>query len=89
MEAFPHAPPARAVLGVYRLVDDALVEITAVAFKDLSRRSVLASPGYPNHPASPGIIAGDKVYLSGFLGVTDSGKVPAEPEAQVEAAFTR
>jgi reactive intermediate/imine deaminase len=88
-ETFPHAPPARAVLGVYKLPGDGLVEITAVAFKDLSRRSVLVPPGYPEGPASPGVVAGEKVYLSGFLGVDSAGKVPADPAAQVEAAFAQ
>jgi enamine deaminase RidA (YjgF/YER057c/UK114 family) len=86
-EAFPKAPPARAVLGVYKLPGDGLVEITVVAYKDLSRRSVLLPPGYPAGPASPGIIAGEKVYLSGFLGADNSGKVPDDPGAQVELAF--
>jgi reactive intermediate/imine deaminase len=87
VEAFPHAPPARAVLGVYRLPGDGLIEISAVAFKDLARRSVLVPSGYPEGPASPGVIAGAKVYLSGFLGVDAAGKVPADPAAQVDAAF--
>jgi reactive intermediate/imine deaminase len=88
VEAFPHSPPARAVLGVYRLPGDGLlVEITAVAFKDLARRSVLATPGYPEGPASAGVVAGEKVYLSGFLGLDPAGNVPADPSAQVEAAF--
>ncbi len=86
-EAFPHAPPARAVLGVYKLPGDGQVEITAVAFKDLTRRSVLVPPGYPDGSASPGVVAGEKVYLSGFLGVDSAGKVPTDPAAQVEAAF--
>jgi enamine deaminase RidA (YjgF/YER057c/UK114 family) len=87
VESFPKSPPARAVLGVYRVPGDGLVEITVVAFKDLSRRSVLAYPGYPGGPASPGVIAGEKVYLSGFLGLDSTGKVPDDPAAQVEAAF--
>lgn len=86
-EAFPKAPPARAVLGVYKLPVEGLVEITAVAFKDLSRRSVLVPAGYPAGPSSPGVVAGEKVYLSGFLGVDQAGKVPADPTAQVEMAF--
>ena len=64
-----------------------LVEITAVAFKDLAKRSVLVPPGYPKGPASPGVVAGDRVYLSGFLGADLAGKVPADPSAQVELAF--
>jgi reactive intermediate/imine deaminase len=86
-QAFPKAPPARAVLGVYKLPGNGLVEITAVAFKDLSRRRVLAPPGYPEAPASPGIIAGEKVYLSGFPGADLAGKVPEDLSEQVELAF--
>jgi 2-iminobutanoate/2-iminopropanoate deaminase len=86
-EAFPQAPPARAVLGVYKLPVDSLVTITAVAFKDLSQRSVLVPPGYPKSSASPGVMAGEKVYLSGSPGVDLTGKVPADPAAQVEMAF--
>jgi len=86
-EVFPHAPPARAVLGVHKLPGPGIVEINAVAFKDLSRRSVLVPPGYPKGPESPGVIAGEKVYLSGFLGVDSAGKVPEDPSAQVELAF--
>lgn len=86
-EAFPKAPPARAVLGVYRLPGDALIEITAVAFRDPSRRTVLVPAGYPEGPASPGVMAGEKVYLSGSLGVDLNGKVPEDPTAQVELAF--
>jgi len=86
-DAFPHAPPARAVLGIYRMPGEGTVEINAVAFKDLSRRSVVVYPGYPGGPVSPAVIAGEKVYLSGFLGVDAAGKVPADPSAQVDAAF--
>ncbi len=86
-QAFPDAPPARAVLGVYSLPGDALVEITAVAFRDLARRRVLVPQGYPEGPASPGVIAGEKVYLSGFLGAALDGKIPDDPVMQVEMAF--
>jgi reactive intermediate/imine deaminase len=86
-EAFPHMPPARAVLGVYKLPGDGLIEITPVAIGDLSKRSVVTVPGFPDNSVSPAVIAGEKVYLSGFLGVDAAGKVPADPKAQVEAAF--
>ena len=89
VEAFPHSPPARAVLGVYKLPGEGLIEITAVAFKDLTRRSVIVPSGYPQGPASPGVIAGEKVYLSGFLGIDPAGKVPEDPRAQAEAAFDK
>jgi len=86
-QAFPDSPPARAVLGVYQLPGDGLIEITAVAVSDLSKRSVVTVPGAAPQSASAAVIAGEKVYLSGFLGVDAEGKVPADPKAQVEAAF--
>ncbi len=39
-EYFPKAPPARSVLGVHRMPTDTPVEITVVAFRDLSRRKL-------------------------------------------------
>lgn len=81
---FPKDPPARAVVGVARIPTDSPVEITVVAYRDLVRRKVIAPPGQSSSlPVSPGIMAGDRLYLSGFLG---SGGSPAE---RVERAFVQ
>ena len=76
-EFFPKAPPARAVLGVYKLPTDIAVEINAVAFRDLSRTKRIAPAGYPqNLSCSPGVMVGNRLYLSGFLGAdAATGKV--------------
>jgi reactive intermediate/imine deaminase len=90
-EFFPKAPPARATLGVSRLPTDSPVEITVVAIRDLSRKKLIVPPGYPpNAPVTPGVMAGERLYLSGFLGrdiVT--GQIPEEPAAQVQLALDR
>jgi reactive intermediate/imine deaminase len=70
---FPKDPPARATLGVTKMPTDTPVEITVVAVRDLTRKKVV-SPG--------GVMAGDRLYLSGFLG-SDS----KDPAQQVQAAF--
>ncbi|HMC64080.1 MAG TPA: RidA family protein, partial [Gemmataceae bacterium] len=88
-EFFPKAPPARAVLGVYKLPADVAVEINAVAFRDLSRkRPVVPAGSSQNRSWSAGMMAGNRLYLSGFMG-TDaaSGRLKQDPDAQVQLAL--
>lgn len=88
-EYFPKAPPARAVLGVFRMPTDTPVEINAVAFRDMSRRKPVSPNGYPRDISwSPGVMAGDRLYLSGSFGADPAtGKVAADPAAQVQLAL--
>lgn len=87
-EFFPKAPPARAVLGVHRLPTDIAVEITPVAVRDLARRKVVAPAGHGADASwSAAVMAGDRVYVSGALGADGTGKVPENPEAQVQLAL--
>jgi reactive intermediate/imine deaminase len=88
-EYFPKGPPARSVLGVHRMPTDTPVEITAIAFKDLSRRKLIVPAGYPRNLSwTPGVMAGDRLYLSGFFGAdVATGTVPADPAAQVQLAL--
>ena len=88
-EYFPKQPPARAVLGVHRMPTDTPIEINAVAFRELSRRKSIVPAGSPsNSPATPGVMAGDRLYLSGSFGAdVTSGNVPADPAAQVQLAL--
>jgi 2-iminobutanoate/2-iminopropanoate deaminase len=87
-EYFPKAPPARSTILVARLPDTP-VEMTVVAVRDLSHKKTVAPPGYPaNSPFSPGVIAEDRMYLSGFFGRdSNTGRIPEDPAAQVELAF--
>jgi reactive intermediate/imine deaminase len=88
-EFFTKAPPARAVLGVYKLPTDIAVEINAVAFRDLTRTRPIVPAGYPKNLSwSPGMIAGNRLYLSGFTGAdVATGRMPPEPDAQVQLAL--
>jgi reactive intermediate/imine deaminase len=88
-EFFPKTPPARAVLGVYKLPTDIAVEISAVAFRDLSRTRRIAPKGYPENLSwSPGVMAGNRLYLSGALGAdVSTGKVPDDADSQVQLAL--
>ena len=87
---FPTAPPARSTIGVAKLPGTPL-EISAVAVRDLSKKKAIVPPGYPaNAPFSPAMLAGDRLYLSGFLGRDmNTGQIPADPEAQVQLALDR
>ena len=88
-EFFPSAPPARAVVGVHRLPTDIAVEINAVAYRDLARRRPVSPAGAPvSSPSSPGIVAGNRLFLSGSLGADmATGRVPDDPAAQIQLAL--
>jgi reactive intermediate/imine deaminase len=87
-EYFPKSPPARSTIRVARLPETP-VEMTVVAVRDPSRKKPVAPPGYPaGSPFSPGVIAYDRLYLSGFLGRDiNTGTIPQDPAAQVELAL--
>src|SRR5437667_11153550 len=84
-------PPARATVGVHKMPLDTPIEINAVAARDLSRKKAVVPPGYPaNASLSPGVMVGDRLYLSGFLGRDiNSGKIPEDSAAQVQLALDR
>jgi enamine deaminase RidA (YjgF/YER057c/UK114 family) len=87
-EFFPKAPPARAVVGVAKLPGGTPVEVNAVAFRDLSRKKVIVPAGFPAQPASPAVMAGERLYLSSAMGVdVATGRVPSNPDEQVNLAF--
>ena len=88
-KVFANNPPARAILGVHRMPTDTPVEITVVAVRDLSRKRVVRLPGAAaNDPVSPGILTGDRLYISGFTGRDrKTGQTPEDPAAQVQLAL--
>ena len=87
---FPKAPPARSTIGVARLPGTP-VEMSAVAVRDLSLKKPVAPPGYPaSSPLSPGVLAGGRLYLSGFLGRDiNTGRIPEDAGAQVDLSLDR
>ncbi|MEO7649806.1 MAG: RidA family protein [Bryobacteraceae bacterium] len=84
-------PPARATIGVHQMPGGTPIEISAVAVKDLARKKAVVPAGYPpNATLSPGVMVGDRLYLSGFLGRDiNTGKIPDDPSAQVQLALDR
>ena len=88
---FPHDPPARATVGVYHLPTDTPVEINAVAVRDLARKKPVVPAGFKSAaPLSPGILAGDRLYISGQQGRDpENGKIPDDPGDQVRLALDR
>jgi enamine deaminase RidA (YjgF/YER057c/UK114 family) len=89
-EVFPRNPPARSTVGVYALPGTP-VEVTVVAVRDLLRKKRVAPVGYPEtSPLAPGILVGERLFLSGFLGRDiNTGKIPNDPAAQVELSLGR
>lgn len=90
-EFFPKNPPARATLGLHRMPTETTVEISAVAVRDLTKKKAIVPPGYPKGMnIAPGVMVGNRLYLSGFLGRDiNTGKIPEEPAAQVQLALDR
>ena len=88
---FPKNPPARATLGVFKMPINTPIEVSAVAVRELARKKPVIPPGYPaDFPISPGMLAGDRLYLSGLLGRDPaSGRIPEDPAAQVQLALDR
>jgi reactive intermediate/imine deaminase len=91
---FAKNPPARATLGVFKMPtadNPTPVEVSAIAVRDLSRKKLIIPPNYPpNAPVTPGVMVGDRLYLSGFLGRDiNTGRIPDDPAEQVQLALDR
>ena len=80
-EFFPKNPPARTTLGVAQVPGESRLEITCIAYADLAERKVIGQP--PGRPYSPGILAGDTLYISGKGDQLADGSHPATFEEQV------
>ena len=91
LEMFPKDRPARSTIGVTKLPGGTSVEVSAVAIRDLSKKRLVVPPGYPtSSPVTPGVIAGDRMYLSGFLGRDiKTGRIPEDAAGQVELSLNR
>jgi enamine deaminase RidA (YjgF/YER057c/UK114 family) len=90
-EFFPKNPPARATVGAFRMPTETMVQINAVAVRDLSMKKPIIPDWYPkNMNIVPAVEAGGKIFIAGFLGrELGTGKVPESPEEQVTLALTR
>ena len=73
---FKQQYPTRTTLGVTALPDGSKVQIAMVAVKGPKRVIRAEGAGASNLPFSPGILAGDTLYLSGHVGINpESGKL--------------
>jgi 2-iminobutanoate/2-iminopropanoate deaminase len=81
-EFFPNNPPARTTLGVPLVPGESRIEITCIAYSDLSERKSIGTPP-PGFPFSPGVQAGKTLYISGKGDHLPDGSHPATFEEQV------
>jgi enamine deaminase RidA (YjgF/YER057c/UK114 family) len=81
-EFFKNDPPARTTLGVAQVPGDSRVEITCIAYSDLAEKKRVGDPP-AGLPFSPGIRAGDTLYISGKGDHLPDGSHPATFEEQV------
>jgi 2-iminobutanoate/2-iminopropanoate deaminase len=89
---FPSSPPARATVKTGLAGPDFVVEITMVAVKDPGRTAITTpaadgSPGKPNPNLSSAIRVGNRLYVAGILGNTETNK--GDAKAQTVEALAR
>lgn len=82
--------PARAVLGVARLPEPH-VRINAIAVRDMTDRRAIQPPAFQwDESAAPGVLTHDQLFISSMPGSDPAtGKIPADPAAQVDFALDR
>src|SRR5262249_59546185 len=83
---FPDDPPARTTLGVAQVPGESRLEITCIAHTDLADKKRIGDPP-AGFPFSPGILAGDTLYISGKGDQLRDGGHPATLEEQVRQAM--
>ena len=83
---FPEDPPARTTLGVAQVPGPSRLEITCIATTDLAEKKRIGDPP-AGFPFSPGILAGDTLYVSGKGDQLPGGGHPAIFEDQVRQAM--
>src|SRR5262245_36753941 len=89
---FPTMPPARATVKAGLTSQDYVVEITMVAVKDPSRKAITTpnadgTPGNANPNLSSAIQVGNRLYVAGILGNTQTNK--GDVKAQTSELLAR
>jgi 2-iminobutanoate/2-iminopropanoate deaminase len=85
-QVFKTNPPARTTLGVSQVPGESRVEITCIAYSDASQIKPIGTPP-AGLPFSPGILAGETLYVSGKGDQLPGGGHPATYEEQVRQAM--
>jgi len=90
-KVFTKNPPARATLGVHRMPTDTPIEINAVAVRDLKMKRVVNPKSFTAASTiSAGVLAGNRMYVSGLVGRDPkTGEIPSDPAAQVQLSLER
>jgi 2-iminobutanoate/2-iminopropanoate deaminase len=83
---FKNNPPARTTLGVAQVPGESRLEITCIAYSDLSERKGVGDPP-AGLPFAPGVLAGDTLYVSGKGDQRPDGSHPETFEEQVRQAM--
>src|SRR5579875_2038606 len=83
---FPEDPPARTTLGVAQVPGESRLEITCIAYTDLAEKKRIGDPP-AGFPFSPGIVAGNTLYISGKGDQLPGGGHPETFEDQVRQAM--
>ena len=85
-EQFPEIPPARATVRADLMGGDLHLEITMVAVagekQRITRPNADGTPGRESPTLSHAVRAGNRLYLSGMLGVTDETRSSTEAQAR-------
>jgi reactive intermediate/imine deaminase len=89
---FPTMPPARATVKAGLVSADYVIEITMVAVKDPGRKAITTpnadgTPGNANPNLSSAIQVGNRLYVSGILGNTQTNK--GDVKAQTSELLAR
>ncbi|MBT4484258.1 MAG: RidA family protein [Candidatus Latescibacteria bacterium] len=85
-EYFPNNPPARTTFGAAQIPGESEMEITAIAYADLSERKILGETG---RLFSSGVLAGNTLYIAGKGSALPDGKHPPTFEEQVRQAMRK
>ena len=85
---FAKNPPARSLIAVTAMPGETPVEIAVVAVRDLKLKKPLTLSS-TREPASAAVVSGDRVYISGVLGLDAKSVVPTKPRDQVQALVTQ
>ena len=83
---FENDPPARTTLGVSLVPGPSQLEITCIAYSDLEEKKRIGDPP-AGFPFSPGILAGETLYVSGKGDHLPGGGHPESFEDQVRQAM--
>ena len=79
---FAKDPPARSSVIVARLPGETPVEISVVAVRELSQKKVIRDSSI-QIPASNAVQVGNRLYVSGVLGIDANRRVPKDPREQL------